>query len=183
MQKPSLTHPWPWHSAIPFSWVLLLSPESRSQLPSWGALGCHDSSPQPPLLWAKQRNLSHSSYVLPSWPSALLLPSVGCPLLVFCPSCIVAPKTTYSVWDEDTQCRAEWDNPFPYLVAVQSLMHPWLWFALLAAKALSWFKFNWLSLRTPRSLSTGVFFSCSTPGCTYIQGCPIPGVKFSTCSY
>ena len=42
--------------------------------------------------------------------------SFECSLIALCSSDIVAPKISHSAWGEATQCRTEWNNPFPQSV-------------------------------------------------------------------
>lgn len=74
--SPPLTQP----HAVPS--VPVAVTERRAQrcpsTPLMSSCSCHETSSQPPLLWAELSGLSHSPYILLSDPSAPSQPSFGC---------------------------------------------------------------------------------------------------------
>ena len=110
---------------MPFPRALSLSQtaelSSASQLPV-RSCSRHEASPQ--LLCSglsTPRDLSCSSYTLPSDASPLLLPSLEHSLIALWPSYIVAPKPAPSGGGEATQHRARWGSP------PLTRWHCWAW--------------------------------------------------------
>lgn len=80
----------------------------------------------------------------------------------------MAPKPAHSAWRKAAADRAEQDDPVPHRLAG---MVP------LAARAHCWLTFILPLTRAPRSLSTGLLSSLSSPVRTYSRDCPVPGTE------
>lgn len=147
-------------------------------LPSWGAAGCCEVSPQPPLLWAEQTKRSQLLF-MSCPPDSSTLAAL---LWMLCNSFIsfLFCGTETCAHGLRSDCTVGQPLSLPGSAgpdALQNTVGP------LAARAHCCFRYNILSTGVTRLVPAGLFSSLSRPVCTYIQSCCVPGAESGTCSH